>query len=277
MPGTSNPASSEQMLRGFGLTEYEVRAYLALVQLGIATAEQVSEVGDIPLPRVYDTITELQHKGFVLISKTRPKKFKPIPVERALHHFVDAQKRAFDKKITDMRTNVRTAARALSSIKRLELPEEHMVVWSMEKRKNITRILDEQKRMAQKEVVIFSGDVSFIDEVAGIFNDLRRKGIKIRMLVADPKTRPIVLTNIKKAKALGVNIRTGYTGLLRGHIIDDKIVAINMELTPEGLNLPGSGLPGSDVSKKYETLLFSNPILVRAFKENFEFWWNQLK
>jgi sugar-specific transcriptional regulator TrmB len=269
--------NAEQLLKGFGMTEYEVRAYLALLQLGIATAEQISEVGGIPLPRVYDTITELQRKGFVLISKSRPKKFKPIPVERALNHFVEVQKKTLDQKITGLRTNIKATVRALSAVQKTDMPEEHSIIWSMEKKKNITRILDEQKRVAKNEVVIFSGDVSFIDEVVGIFKDLKRRGVKIRMLVADPKTRPAVLANIKRAKAMGAEVRTGYPGMLRGHIIDSSIAAINIEITSEGFNIPGSGVPGSDVSKKYETLIFSNPVMVSAFRENFEFWWKSLK
>jgi len=66
----------EELLRDFGLTEYEIKAFVTLLKLKVATAEQISEVGNIPLPRVYDTLSELKNKGFVLISKTRPKRFK---------------------------------------------------------------------------------------------------------------------------------------------------------------------------------------------------------
>jgi len=75
------------LLKEMGLTEYETKSYLTLLKLGIATAEQISEAASIPLPRVYDTLVELQKKGFVLISKGRPKKFKPNPPKKALKNF----------------------------------------------------------------------------------------------------------------------------------------------------------------------------------------------
>ncbi len=73
---------AKAMLKNLGLTEYEAKAYVTLVKFGTLTAEKISEMGKIPLPRVYDTIAELHKKGFVLVGNTRPKKFKAVEIKK---------------------------------------------------------------------------------------------------------------------------------------------------------------------------------------------------
>ncbi len=270
----------EAVLKSFGLTDYETRAYLTLLKLGLATAENISEVGNIPLPRVYDTVTELQRKGFVLISKTRPKKFKPLPVDKALKNFIDIQKNDMQYELKKLEDGVKAAVDSLNSdVEKIEVPEGKWDIWAMEKRSNITKILDDQKKIAKKEILVFSGDMSWVREPTfnSIVKDLIKKGVKIRTVVSDPKGKIEVLKNIQRAKQLGIKIKIGYLGLVRGHVIDDKVAAVNIEISKEGLNVPMYGLPGSDYERKYEMVIFNNPVLISAFKENFEFWWQNLK
>ena len=269
----------ENLLKSFGLTDYEARAYLTLLKLGMATAENISEAGKIPLPRVYDTLEELKNKGFVLISKARPKKFKPLPIDKALKNLIDIKKNEANNKIEELERTIKTAVETFSKVERIELPQEKWDVWSMEKRTNITKMLDEQKKMAKSEVLAFSGDMSWIHETASIVKDLIKHGVKIRTIVSDPKKSKDskqVLRNIRAGEKLGIKVKVGYPGITRGHVIDDKVVAINVEISKEGVNVPQHGLPGSDFSRKYEMIVSNNPVLVSSFKENFEFWWKQL-
>lgn len=267
---------AKNLLRSFGLTGYEVKAYITLLRLGISTAEKLSEIGNIPLPRVYDTMEELQRKGFILVSKTRPKKFKPIPPKKSLKHFINIKKGQFEKRIKDLKSDIKKVEKAFSKIQPIELSEKEWTIWSARKRRNIGEILDKQKDMAKKEILIFSGDMSWISETSHIIKGVIKRGIKIRAIVHDPQSKES-LKNIETAKKLKINVKTGYDGTLRGHLVDNEVAAIAIKTSGKGLNVEvGKGLPGSDSIQNYELMIFDNPILVFALKENFEFWWKNL-
>jgi len=74
-------------LKSLGLSGYEAKAYLTLLDKGDLSAEDLSRNSDIPLPRVYAVIDELSVKGFVKIIEGRPKLFEAIEPEEALNNY----------------------------------------------------------------------------------------------------------------------------------------------------------------------------------------------
>jgi len=259
----------KNMLRSFGLTQYEVKAYITLLRLGTSTAEKLSEIGNIPLPRVYDTMEELQRKGFVLTSKTRPKKFKPVSPKKSLKHFVDIKKKEFEQRVKDLKKNVRKSVNALSKIQPLEVGEEKWTIWTTEKRKNIQKILDEQEKLAKKEILIFAGDMSWLPERINNIKGALKRGVKIRVIIREPYNSEDVIKYIKDIKKRGVIIKTGHDGLIRGEIIDNKNALIAIKTQKKTTDV--------DFKPSYELMIFENPVMVNVFKENFEFWWKNLK
>jgi len=71
-------------LRDFGLTEYQARVYLALLDLGTATASQVPAISRVPRTRIYATMQQLHEKGLVEIIPETPLKYKPVPFSNFL-------------------------------------------------------------------------------------------------------------------------------------------------------------------------------------------------
>ncbi|MHA1882284.1 MAG: TrmB family transcriptional regulator [Candidatus Thorarchaeota archaeon] len=59
-------------LKELGLTEYEVQAYIALVDGGQMTASDISSQSRVPFSRVYDVLGRLEDKGFIQIQRGRP-------------------------------------------------------------------------------------------------------------------------------------------------------------------------------------------------------------
>ena len=64
-----------------GLTTYEARAYIALIGLGVGTAEIVSNTAEIPRTSAYKVLQSLEKKGFVTSTEGRPQNFRPNPPE----------------------------------------------------------------------------------------------------------------------------------------------------------------------------------------------------
>lgn len=75
---------ARKVLRELGLTDYETRAYLALVEKGVLTASQVSESAGVPYSKVYETLTSLERKGWVETEQGRPSRYYPKAPSEAL-------------------------------------------------------------------------------------------------------------------------------------------------------------------------------------------------
>jgi len=68
----------------FGLNEYEVKTWTALLSRNESTAGELAEISSVPRSRVYDILESLTSKGFVIKVKGSPIKYKSITPEEAL-------------------------------------------------------------------------------------------------------------------------------------------------------------------------------------------------
>ena len=76
-PNTSILSSERvrRALQDLGLTEYEIRTYLALVERGPLTASELSEAKLVPYSKVYEVVGSLSEKGFVETLPGRPARY----------------------------------------------------------------------------------------------------------------------------------------------------------------------------------------------------------
>lgn len=73
-----------QSLKKLGLTEYEARSYISLLELGPTTADFISKRSDVPISRVYSVLGDLEKKGFLRSTPGRPVKYRPVEPNVAL-------------------------------------------------------------------------------------------------------------------------------------------------------------------------------------------------
>ncbi|MEM2319255.1 MAG: helix-turn-helix domain-containing protein [Candidatus Bathyarchaeia archaeon] len=73
-----------ELLRRVGLTDYEAKAYILLLEKGALTAKQISYGAQIPYSKVYQTLNSLEKKGWIEASRKRPSKYFPKSPETAL-------------------------------------------------------------------------------------------------------------------------------------------------------------------------------------------------
>ena len=67
----------------FNLGEYEIDAYLAVLEHGELTASDIADRTDIPQPRVYDTVRSLADRGLVELRESRPMKIVAVDPDDA--------------------------------------------------------------------------------------------------------------------------------------------------------------------------------------------------
>jgi HTH-type transcriptional regulator, sugar sensing transcriptional regulator len=74
-------------LQILGLTEWESRAYLALVKESPATGYGIAKLSGVPRAKVYEVLASLERKGAVEVARSDPLQYRPVPpdtlIERA--------------------------------------------------------------------------------------------------------------------------------------------------------------------------------------------------
>ncbi|MGQ9468257.1 MAG: TrmB family transcriptional regulator [Nitrososphaerales archaeon] len=71
-------------LKELGLTKYEIKAYVVLLEQEARTASQISEHSKIPFSKIYEVLGSLERKGWIEIERSRPSRYYPKPPSIAL-------------------------------------------------------------------------------------------------------------------------------------------------------------------------------------------------
>jgi len=85
------------VFESIGLSEYESRAYVALVALGSGSANFVAEIAQIPRTSAYKVMKSLEAKGFVKEKPGRPVSFTPSDPSELSKRFVSEVEESFAK------------------------------------------------------------------------------------------------------------------------------------------------------------------------------------
>ena len=72
-------------LQALGLTEYEARAYTALLALGKSVPARVARQAGIPRPKIYETLERLESRGLASKVGQNPLKYAPLSTRCLLY------------------------------------------------------------------------------------------------------------------------------------------------------------------------------------------------
>src|SRR5207244_2555268 len=75
---------TRRALKEFGLTEYEAKVYVSLVESGTQAASELSRTASIPYSKIYEILGNLERKGWVETEQGRPSKYYPKAPSTAL-------------------------------------------------------------------------------------------------------------------------------------------------------------------------------------------------
>jgi sugar-specific transcriptional regulator TrmB len=87
----------EEFLKSLGLSNYEIRGYLALLKTEYLTAKDLGRKAKIPIGRIYDVLEKLNETGMVEIQESHPKLYKAVSpnltFQNVINHFKDENRR----------------------------------------------------------------------------------------------------------------------------------------------------------------------------------------
>lgn len=77
-----------EKLKKLGLTGYESQAYIALLELGDAEADEIASKARIPMGRIYSVLSDLEESRLVRAQDTRPRRYTCVEPSAALERLI---------------------------------------------------------------------------------------------------------------------------------------------------------------------------------------------
>ena len=91
------PKELVEKFKNLGLSQNEMKVYLLLLYSGPLTAKEISEYSQVPFSKIYLVLNNLEKKGWLNSSTTRPIKYSAKPPQEA----VEIVKRNLEKSVND--------------------------------------------------------------------------------------------------------------------------------------------------------------------------------
>ncbi len=188
-------------LRTLGLTNYEARAYVCLVEKGLLNAGDISRLTEIPHSKVYEVLRRLEKRRLVEVQKGRPLIFRALEPTTALNRLERESKESLEKEFHERKTSLESdfeqrmvevaqaQKRALDELENIfeksaavELSED--AVWTIRGADNLNAEAKDIITGAAREVRLMfpNDDFSTMEEAVKIASS---RGVRVQLLIHD--------------------------------------------------------------------------------------------
>jgi len=170
------PADTARTLGYLGLTEYEARAYYALVGMISGSATEIALASKVPRSKSYAVLRSLENKGFVDVTRGKPLTFTVVPPRKV---FADHRKR--------LQGDIEHAENELDMLYVTRLPTNPTPMWLL---KGTTRIVEKEVEIISRarEQVLIIGGLMYPGEPGMLREALegaRKRGVDVRMITRE--------------------------------------------------------------------------------------------
>lgn len=193
----------KKLRSAFDLNEYEAKIWTALLSKGVATAGELSDIGDVPRSRSYDVLESLEKRGFIIMKLGKPIKYIAVEPDEVLNRVKKDIKFRADTRLKDAdKVSSTDVFNDLVSLHKngIQSVDPQLIAGSIQNRKNVYNQMDTMFRKAKKSIVVATTKDGFerkLDNFKFLFKKLSDKGVQIRIMA------PLDANGIKIAKTLG--------------------------------------------------------------------------
>jgi HTH-type transcriptional regulator, sugar sensing transcriptional regulator len=155
-------------LQGVGFSDYEAKAYIALLRLQTATAYEVSKDAGLPKANGYTVLESLTKKGAVQPISTSPARFMAIPPRILFKRIAEGTERLCD--------------RLVGGLSRLDTIPREEFVWQLTDRNEIRSKIDQMIAEARTHIWV-KGSENLLEPHCTALKKASRRGICIRIIL----------------------------------------------------------------------------------------------
>ena len=241
---------ARRSLQEFGLTDYEIRSYTSLLEIGPATASELSESSGVPYSKIYEVLGALEKKGWIEMEHGRPSKYYPKPPSIAM----EITKSQLE---TSLRTNESLILSELQPIYERKGVRERPDIWIMRGDLNVLARIRETVEHVQKEVLAAVPAIPepVADMLVPLVKSMAERGVKVQIMTMKSSLSE---TMAKLSKICEVRVRDQMFG--GGVIADGREVIL---------------LLGQEGDEAIGLAIWSDHIGLSKFAKNyFEYLWS---
>jgi len=171
---------TRRALQDLGLTEYETRAYAALLQRGSMTASEISEMAPVPYSKIYEILGSLERKGWIETESGRPSKYYP----RSPLDALEATRLRRERLLKAGETQILSE---LTPIFQRRESRERPDIWIVRGEFNIMSKIRETMEKSAKEILVAVPEFTkeMLDLVSPTLLHLRSRGIKVQLMTSE--------------------------------------------------------------------------------------------
>ncbi|MEK6957853.1 MAG: helix-turn-helix domain-containing protein [archaeon] len=195
-------------IKKLGLNEYEAKVYRSLLSMGKSSAVALSRSASVPRARVYDVLSTLEKKGFVVKSVSKPIEFVAVSPSKVFEGLARSRNERLVKELKELEG---VAFSLENSSKESDFGSEQ--AWVVDGRHNIYSLISQELEKCVESVLISAPDSSIKRKKASFsnyFDALGAKGVKVianrrqpgaRFMVFDKNSVLLFMTPEKQDEA----------------------------------------------------------------------------
>lgn len=165
-----NASDAVDALAELGLTQYEAQVFIALQQLGVASASEVGQATEVPRSQVYGTAESLEARGLVEVQQSSPIQYRPVDLSEA-QQLLRAQYETAERDAFDYLEAVQA--------KRGSDAEQQEDIWTVRGSDNIDTRVQQLAAEATDRVVYGCGEDPFDEQTAETLVDRAAEGVEV--------------------------------------------------------------------------------------------------
>ncbi len=253
---SSGSDKTRRVLQDLGLTDYEIKAYLALLDNPGSPASDIGRVAAVPVSKIYEVLANLEKKGWVESQQaTRPTKYYPKSPSTALQAVRIRMER-------ELKSNEEYLLQELMPRYSRKEIQEKPEIWIVRGEYNILAKVQETIDRCKREilVVVPSALNDVIDLVVPALTEIKNSGVSVRMLISG-QANSESLQKISHLSQLRLK-----ENMFGGGVISDA---------REVILLLGGGREGVEESESSALAIWSDHAGLASFaKSYFDFLWS---
>ena len=236
----------QKALEAIGLTEYEAKAYISLIQVGTSNAGNLSKLTEIPHSKIYEVLIRLEKKKLIEVQKGRPLFFKAIKPSSAIEgvetELKDSLRRELFQRKNDLESfyekkmgQISQAHNMLGELdnfyeKNTAIEPSEEFIWTIQGKDNLNGQAKEIIQSASGEVQLMMPLDDF-SELSSIIKSVSSRGVKVQLVIHEltvsvqklkdmieifydksplPTNCGMILADGKRGMFISENYRTGF-------------------------------------------------------------------
>ncbi len=196
-------------LKSLGLSDYEIKAYIANISIISGTATEISLSSNVPRSKIYEVLKSLAKKGFVEIERGKPLKFNVIPPHEV-----------FEKSRKQMKEQLDDAENELNLLYENQIPNVPAPLWLIHGPEKIVKKEIEIISRAKRSLFIMGGFMfdNEIHELKESLNKAIKRGVHVKVILAPFYSSDI----LEELNELNCEIKTINVPLIKMAVRDEK-------------------------------------------------------